>query len=317
MRDFMSAGALEQTTRVQLPDGRHLCYACHGPADGEPVFLFHGEPGSRLFMPGTDAAIRQHVRLITVDRPGYGRSDLQPGRTLLDWAGDIACLADHLEIERFSVLGVSGGGPHALACAYRIPERLRGVAIASSPCPFDYRRATDNFAPSRLEEFTLAREAPAMLRPTVDRAVQRILTEPEAYFAELGERLDASDGRLLATPEVRSMYCGDLAEAVQAGGEGWLIEAHLLASPWPFDLGDIRVPVRIWHGERDRIAPPRMARLLWRALSGSELRLAPGEGHLFFFRHIDEILQSLVAADGEAPLASGWRLLRRETLPMT
>ncbi len=312
----MPTGALEHRTPVRLPDGRHLCYDCHGPADGEPVFLFHGEPGSRLFLPGAEAADRQGVRLITVDRPGYGRSDLQPGRTLLDWPDDVAFLADHLDIERFSVLGISGGGPHALACAYRIADRLHRVAVASSPCPFDYRRATDNLAPGRLEEFALAREAPAMLRPTVELAVARILEQPDAYFAELGERFDASDGRLLSSSEVRSMYRRDLAEAVHAGGEGWLLEAHLLASPWPFDPGDIRLPVRIWHGERDRIAPPRMARLLWRAMPGSELRLAAGEGHLFFFRHFDEILRSLVTATGDrVPRSGDWRVLRHEALP--
>ena len=311
----MPTDVLEGAAQVRLPDGRDLCYACHGPVDGEPVFLFHGEPGSRLFVPTGDAATRQGVRLITVDRPGYGRSDGQQGRTLLDWPDDVAFLADHLGIRRFSVLGVSGGGPHALACAFGIPERLQAVAVASSPCPFDYRRATDNLAPGRLEEFALAREAPATLRPIVDRAVRRILEEPDAYFAELTDRLDASDGRLIASPDVRDMYRRDLAEAVRAGGEGWLQDAHLLASPWPFDLRRIRVPVRIWHGERDRLAPPRMARLLWHALAASELRLAVGEGHLFFLRHFDEILSSLSAGFEAGGTSPGWRVLRHAALP--
>lgn len=311
----MSTEVLDRRTQVRLPDGRNLCYACHGAVAGEPVFLFHGEPGSRLFVPQVDTAARQGVRLITVDRPGYGRSDPQQGRTLLDWPNDIAFLADHLGIDRFSVLGVSGGGPHALAVAFSIPGRLRAVAIASSPCPFDYRRATDNLAPGLLEEFALAREAPDMLRPTVERAVARIRQQPAAYFAEQRERLDASDGRLLALPEVRDIYRRDLLEAIQAGGEGWLQDAHLLASPWPFDLRSIRLPVRVWHGERDRIAPPRMARLLWHALPGSELRLALGEGHLFFFRHFGEILATLDSRGVDDPPATGWRLLRHATVP--
>ena len=311
----MQTGPLAHLTRVRLADGRHLCYACHGPLDGEPVFLFHGEPGSRLFLPGLEAVLRQGVRLITVDRPGYGCSDPQPGRSLLDWPQNIASLADELGFERFSILGVSGGGPHALACAYLMPERLKSVAIASSPCPFDYRRATDNLSPGRLEEFALAREAPDMLRPMVNRAVSRIREQPAAYVTELGERLDASDGRLLASAAVSAMYCADLGEAVRAGGEGWLQEAHLLASPWPFDPADIGMPVRIWHGERDRIAPPRMARLLWRAMRGSELRLARGEGHLFFFRHFDELLASLVGGDTDMEPPGAWRVWRHEALP--
>ena len=142
----MPTELLGRTDNVRLPDGRDLCYTCHGPADGEPVFLFHGEPGSRMFMPDADAPGRAGVLLITMDRPGYGRSTAQGGRTLLDWPDDVAFLADRLGIDRFSVLGISGGGPHALACAYRIPTRLCEVAIASSPCPFDFRRATDNLA---------------------------------------------------------------------------------------------------------------------------------------------------------------------------
>jgi len=294
---------------VRLPDGRTLCYVCHGPSDGDAVFLFHGEPGSRLFVPDAEAPGRQGIRLITVDRPGYGRSDPQPDRTLLHWPDDIAFLADHLGIGRFAVLGYSGGGPHALACAFRMPERLRAVAVASSPCPFDLRRATDNLAPHLLEEFFLAREAPEMLRPTVDRAVAQVRSAPDDYFAQLARRLDRSDARILAGSAVRAMYGLDLAEAVRAGGDGWLQEAHLLASPWPFSLGDIALPVRIWHGERDRVAPPRMARLLWRALPGSELRLAQGEGHLFFLRHFEEILATLRAAPADVAEQAGWRVL--------
>ena len=311
MRTEVLAGA----TCVRLPDGRDLCYAEHGSPDGEPVFLFHGEPGSRLFLPVSEPAALRDVRLITVDRPGYGRSDAKTGRSLLDWPEDVAYLADRLGVDRFAVVGVSGGGPHALACAYSMPHRLRAVALASSPCPFDFRRATDNLAPGLLEEFALAREAPLMLRPTVDRAVQRIRERTASYFAELCSRLDASDAELLALPQVREMYTADLREAVREGGGGWLEEAHLLASPWPFDVHRIRMPVRIWHGERDRLAPPRMARLLWRALPQAELRLAPREGHLFFFRHFSEIIGSLAGDRPNEPPLDGWRVMRQAALP--
>jgi pimeloyl-ACP methyl ester carboxylesterase len=123
---------------IVLPDGRRLAYAEYGDPDGEPVFLFHGLPGSRLswgLLPG--APIPTGLRIIAPDRPGYGGSDPKPGRSLLDWADDVAQLADTLNISEFDIVGVSGGGPGALACAWKMPDRLTTVGIVSSPAPTD------------------------------------------------------------------------------------------------------------------------------------------------------------------------------------
>ena len=121
---------------IQVSDKRRLAYAEYGEPDGAPVLLFHGLPGSRLswgLIPGSP--FPPGLRIIAPDRPGYGRSDPKPGRTVLDWADDVAELADVLEIEKFAVLGVSGGGPGALACAWKMPERLTSVGVVSSPAP--------------------------------------------------------------------------------------------------------------------------------------------------------------------------------------
>jgi pimeloyl-ACP methyl ester carboxylesterase len=121
---------------ILLTDSRRLAYCDYGPLTGFPVFYFHGTPGSRLEAQLADQAARQHdIRLLALDRPGIGRSDLQPGRKLLDWPQDMAATADQLGLDRFGVIGFSGGGPYALACAYALPERLNFVALVGSWAP--------------------------------------------------------------------------------------------------------------------------------------------------------------------------------------
>src|SRR6476661_2822678 len=123
---------------IRLPDGRALGFAEWGDPAGRPVFLFHGTPGSRLSRhPDESQARAQGVRLITVDRPGYGLSDPLPRRRLLDWPADVAALAAALRLERFALVGVSGGGPHALACAYACPDRVTAVALIGGAGPMD------------------------------------------------------------------------------------------------------------------------------------------------------------------------------------
>jgi len=124
---------------VQLPDKRQLAYAEYGESNGAPVFVFHGLPGSSLswgYIP--DNPFPPGLRIIAPDRPGYGRSDPKPDRSLLDWTDDITALANALEVEKFSVLGVSGGGPGALAYSWKRPERLTSVGVVSSAAPLTH-----------------------------------------------------------------------------------------------------------------------------------------------------------------------------------
>ncbi len=125
-------------TAFQLSDGRRLAYAEYGAVTGVPVFLFHGLPGSRLawgLLPNDP--LPSDLRIVAPDRPGYGGSDPKPGRTLLDWAEDVMELANALEIQKFAIVGVSGGGPGALACAWKMPERLTCAGVVSSAAPTD------------------------------------------------------------------------------------------------------------------------------------------------------------------------------------
>jgi pimeloyl-ACP methyl ester carboxylesterase len=134
---------------LRLRDGRLLRYAEYGDPDGTPLFYFHGSPGSRFegwFV--DEAARRRGIRVIAFDRPGFG-SDFKPGRTIGDWPDDVVQAADAFGFDRFAILGLSFGGPHALACALRIPERLTSVAIVSSVGPFQAPGATDGMGACR------------------------------------------------------------------------------------------------------------------------------------------------------------------------
>lgn len=259
---------------IELRDRRRLGYAEHGVAGGPPVVYFHPTPGSRFGIFG-DAPRRAGVRFVAAERPGYGLSDPRPGRRLLDWAADVEQLADALGLERFAVLGVSGGGPHALACGYALPQRVQAVGLASSPGPyFDEPELSELLHDERRAFVELARRDPQ----TVEARVRE-----EAPVA--AEEILAGGG----DPDVQ--------EGLRAGLEG-LVGDRLVnyARPWGFRPHDVRVPVLIWHGEADDGHPPAVARWAAGAIPGAALTVYPGEGHLCDLAHAEEILRALAAA---------------------
>ena len=170
--------------RFVLPSGRGLGYDDHGPAEGQPVFYFHGVPSSRLDLhqfASEALAERLGIRVIAVDRPGCGRSDFQSGRTIADWPADVATLADGLGIERFAALGWSGGGPYALACARALPQRVSTAALVSSVGPHDVPGLTDAMSRESLRFFDLNRD-----RPRIGRLIDRLMPCRARFFAGEG-----------------------------------------------------------------------------------------------------------------------------------
>lgn len=277
---------------LRLADGRRLGYVEYGDPAGRPVFLFHGLPGSRLqHHPDTTIAAGLGARLIALDRPGFGLSDPHPRRTLSDWPADVAALADHLGIQRFAVVGVSGGGPYAAACAWRLAERLTGVSLVSSLAPGSRRgmpwSAALLFALGRLGSWTLI--PPAHLIAHVARR------HPARYLAFVQRRLPPADRRLFAQPPVQAMFCTDLATAFQRGPWGAIRDVVLLTRPWGFPLADIRVPVRLWHGERDTIVPVQMGRHLAATIPQCQARFLADAGHFLVIEHWRTILAEVLA----------------------
>lgn len=205
-----------QTNVVRLHDGRNLAFAEYGAALGTPVFFFHGLPSCRLMHPDDNMCRALGVRLITADRPGFGRSDPQPGRTLLDWADDVAELADHLSLGKFAAVGTSGGGPFLAACAYKLEARMTGATIVAGSGPLDDPAVLAGMARERRIGYTLARHAPFLLRLAIRwRGDPR--RDPQRFFDRYTRHNPPADQALLQRPDVRAMFLASYAEATRRG----------------------------------------------------------------------------------------------------
>lgn len=294
-----SGAGLSTGKTLKLRDGRTLGYAEYGDRDGKPVFGCHGTPGSRLDRhPDDEIAATLGVRLIGIDRPGYGLSSFQRGRRLLDWPDDVAQLADALGIRQFAVLGVSGGGPHAAACAYKIPQRLTRVALVSSVCQIDVPGVFAGMAEINRQSFALVRRIPwPVLRIIYARQVRAILRNPEQFAERLATQLPAVDRAILARPDVKGLFMQSLAEAYRSGSRGHAWEDKMvIGRPWRFRPQAITAEVHLWHGEADVLAPVAMGRYLAEAIPNCTARFLPGEGHVSLaFTLWREILTTLAA----------------------
>ena len=269
--------------RIRLPDGRSLGYAEYGDPAGKPVFFFQGTPSSRLFHhPDESIAVSLGARIITMDRPGFGLSDFQSDRTLLDWPSDVVELANVLEIDRFAVAGISGGGPYVAACAFRVPHRLTAAAIISGVGPVDSPDAIQGMPRIRRLGVAVARYAPWLLRPLL-WLVSNPRRNPEQFFEQINAQVPESDRAILAQPEVRAMLIENWAEATRNGIRGYAWEALIFGYPWGFRLEGITMEVYLWHEEEDASSPLPMARRVASAIPNRRATFLPGEGHFLFF----------------------------------
>lgn len=288
----------ESDQRIQLADGRAMAYLQLGDPAGRPVLYCHGYPGSRLEARlAANAAGRLGLRLLAPDRPGFGASSFQKGRRLGDWAADVAELADRSMLERFDVVGVSGGGPYALACAAGFPERVTGLALVASLGPVTAGALPRDMALLNRSVLALAARCPATARLVVGILTHWFRREPDRYYARMLAGAPAADRRVLADAAYRRLLQESTAQALLQGGRGPAWDLTLLAGAWDFRLEDIRLPVRIWQGLADDIVPPAMARDLAARLPGSAVHFLPEEGHLsLIVGHLGDVLADLAAA---------------------
>jgi pimeloyl-ACP methyl ester carboxylesterase len=285
---------LSQQT-LTLRDGRTLAYAEYGDPRGQPLFFFHGIPGSRHFRPPDEITSRLGVRLITTDRPGSGLSTYQPGRHILDWPGDLVQLADHLKIGEFCVAGHSGGGPYSLACAFALSGRVRIAATLSGAGPADAREALVRMTPINRLGMSIGRMTPWPLWRLLVWYLYRKGHDHPAYLFERGARDRApSDTKILKEPGVLELNYSSQSEGLRQGTRGFALEARLLTRPWGFRLEEIHVPVHIWHGSEDVDTPLAMGQAVAGRIPNSLLTICPGEGHMLLFPHWEEILTQLI-----------------------
>jgi pimeloyl-ACP methyl ester carboxylesterase len=281
---------------IRLADQRALAYEEFGDPGGRPVVYFHGTPGSRqeVSLLAEDAK-RVGVRLIAVDRPGYGRSDFQPDRALLDWPRDATALVDHLRLEQFSILGISGGVPYALACAHAMPSRLRAVAIVCGLAPIADPRLLQSMNPLARAGVSMGARWPLLHRVFFGGLVAGTLRRfPEMAFQVLGAGQSRADRETVRDPRIRAVLVESVREALRQGGRGAAWDLVLYSRPWGFALEDVRVPVHLWHGEDDRTVPPEFGRFLAARLPDCRAEFLPGEGHFSLpFKLGERILRAL------------------------
>ena len=287
---------------IRLSDGRRLAYAEWGAPQGHCVFLFHGTPHSRLWCPDETATASSNVRLLTVDRPGIGGSDVLPRRTFGAWPSDVVELADALGVEKFGVVGWSGGGPYAAACAARIPERLTRAGIACSRHLSQFNIAENPSAGEELEADDremreLARRDPnAAAHAAAEQQrewVQELRNRPEAILD--GYEIPAGDRWFFEDDGRRRAFLDAVRESVRQGPKACAWEAIDVWLPWGFRVADIATEVHLWHGAQDPIVERRHVDFTVRTLPNARLTVWNDSGHQGVARHWGEILEAVTA----------------------
>ena len=264
-----------------LADGRILSYAEYGASDGRPLVFLHGFPGSRYAGALVDRAAREAgVRVLAPERPGIGRSSPCPGRTLLDYARDVDELADRLGLDRFGLVGESGGGPYTLACAFALAERVTHAAVLAGLGPVGSASATDGMARGEQVGYALACRAPRFSGHALALIARWGKRHPSAFLRLCASQFAEPDRRALERAEVAAVFVRDFLEAFRQGSGCVGEELALLMRPWPFAPAAVRVPLDFFHGELDRTVPVGVSRELASVVRGARLHLFADEGHL-------------------------------------
>jgi pimeloyl-ACP methyl ester carboxylesterase len=301
----VDSGTLHQATSfVTTRDHRRLSYSLAGDPVGAPVFLLHGSPGSRLGpIPRGVVLRRLGLLLISYDRPGYGESSRHEGRSIRDAARDVAAIADDLAIDTFSVVGRSGGGPHALACVALMPDRVHRAAALVSVAPSNVH-GLDWFAGMNqqnvLEYAQVEAEHKAHLAKITSWA-ERVREEPRQLLAMLESGVCETDRRVLDDIVLRRQLINTYAEALRHGPHGWIDDSLAFRKDWEFDLGEIRRPVLLWHGDNDSFSPLRHTEWLGEHIPGAQVEIQAGIGH---FGALETLPRILTWAARELPRAS-------------
>ena len=296
----MDAPLLTAKEAIELSDGRRLSYSATGPPDGVPVLYFHGAIGSP---PQSDAALersidRWRIRYLMLDRPGFGGSDPQPGRRVVDFARDAEQLADSLGLGRFSVLGVSAGAPYALACAATMPDRIAATAAVSTIPPDFSPRRSARTAPHYRLALMLLLSAPRAIRAIADPALALAQDRPDLFRRLFAVAALGGDRELLKTSEARELAARRFLGATARGS--WpMIEDFLVSRrDWGFEPEEIGSEVHLWHGLRDPVIPIGHADDLRRRLPHVWPRFIKA-GHFLLRSRIGEILRPLAKAAGD------------------
>ena len=289
--DMARAVTCVDSSDFTLRDGRRLGFLVSGDPGGTPVLYFHGALGSRLEWPRAGAAQAANVRVIAVDRPAYGCSTPQPGRTLLDWPDDVRQLVDRLGIGKFRIIGWSAGSAHALAVGYRMPERVTRIDLVAAAVPESYPEGKEERVPDFSRFVALAQWAPGSAYAELRRSVIRRETDPDWFEDRLQRGLSPADHQVMSNPEIRGILKRAHATGESHVAAGLGSDLETLGAEWGFSPAQVKVPVTMWQGTEDKLTPAARNLRLTRELPDVKLKSFPGEGHFLIYRHEAEILE--------------------------
>lgn len=293
------------TQVIGVSGKRHVAVDCWGDPRGFPVFLLHGTPGSRNGpVPRASVLYRLGVQLICYDRPGYGLSERHKGRSVADAANDVRAIADRLGLGEFGVIGRSGGGPHALACAARIDaSRLRSVSVLVGLAPSDADDLDwfDGMSESNINEYEMATPddddvegailTEAVVAADLVKRADEIRQDPASLLAVLMEEMTPPDKRIVTDVAIRRQLTRTYEEAVRCGAWGWVDDVLAFRRSWGFALGEISVPVLLWHGEDDVFSPAEHSRWMAKRIPTARIEVEPDAAHF----DAVEVLPRLIA----------------------
>ncbi len=277
---------------VKTSEGRILNVAEDGDSHGKPVFALHGTPSSLLlYGPHVADASKRGIRLISFDRSGYGGSSPHPGRSVADAAKEVAAIADSLGLDRFAVWGISGGGPHTLACAALIPRRVLAAATLASPAPYPSQgldwmagQGEDNVA-----EFNAAMAGPQNLSEFLELQREELLNAEPGQLAELWASLLPPVDREVVMGPAGTYLASNIKVGIRAGVAGWRDDDLAFVTDWGFNPSAVSVPLMMWQGKHDKMVPFAHGQWLSEHIKGADARLTADDGHLSLFeRRIPE-----------------------------
>jgi pimeloyl-ACP methyl ester carboxylesterase len=280
-----------------LASGETLALSEYGDPRGAPFFFCHGWPSSRTMAElAHDAARDLGVRILSPDRPGIRDSPIQPNRRLIDWPPLLNALADYLRIDRFRLLAISGGAPYAYATGWMTPGRVEKIAVVSGAPPLDELKDRGGLLPIHRRMLGLRESRPRLLKTLFHVARPFVaMRMPIRLRPLLLKFLQPCDAKVLRESRAFDVCFESARQAWRSSAAGVMTDAEIYATPWGFPLEEVRVPVSLWHGTKDRTFAPWLAQHVAARLPNCEFHLIEGAGHYSLpIRNIHEILADLV-----------------------
>jgi len=281
---------------LQLADGRNMSYEELGDPEGQLVVHCHSVLGSRLekAFNADEICKQRNVRLIVIDRPGFGTSDPDADACYAKWPHDLVQLVDYLGVEQISLTGYAMGGQYVLACLHEIPERIKQAAIISSGMTPETVEDYEQIVPLYKMNNKLARHVPKVYGLLSSVLVKGVLNDPDNFFSQLSEKLDKEDQKVMATENFKTNMFASMKEGFRQGGKASSKEIVRYMHDWGFDLRKITVPLHIWHGDCDHHVPYILSKKFEPLIKNKKYFTQKEMGHYMFFTHWEQILSELI-----------------------